>query len=141
MGATVIPLGVRTDHLGPTEPETVTVPCARPACRENFERPLVRGRRQDYCCKRCRELVNAERRRSRARLRHSEESAAKLRADCAAYDAGRAPSPLHVAEEQLKLALARSQGVLAYAPADDKAVEQLAALVAAASAYLQSAHG
>lgn len=135
MSGNVVPFASPGRRSASDSAETVTVVCARPACRSEFPRNLSRGRRQDYCMPKCQQLANSERRKARAKLKHCEESAARLRADCATYDAGQASA--QDTEQRLRLALAKTEGILEYADLDNKVIKQLRELHVAATAYLQ----
>lgn len=128
--------------------ETVTVICARPKCRQEFQRPLARGRRKDYCSAECRRIVDSERRRTNARLAHHEQSAARLRADLDAFSAGQS-NGIAGSEEQpvgsssdllnaLAVEVARSEGILQLADASDPVTQQLACLVEGVNRLLTS---
>jgi hypothetical protein len=103
--------------------ETVTAICLRPQCRAEFQRKLTRGRRQDYCSSECRQLADSERRRSRARLKHYEQSTHLLRTDVLAHDpAGSTSIPTTATstsatsgcvDMQLARAVGRAEGILA----------------------------
>lgn len=135
MSGNVVPFASPSRRSASDSAETITVVCARPACRREFPRSLTRGRRQDYCTPKCQQLANSERRKARAKLKHCEESAARLRADCAAYDAGQAST--QDAEQRLRLALAKTEGILEYADLDNKVIKQLRDLYVAATAHLE----
>lgn len=135
MSGNVVPFGAPARRSVSAPAETITVVCARPSCRREFPRNLARGRRQDYCTPKCQQLANSERRKARAKLKHSEDSAARLRADYAAYDAGQAST--QDVEQSLRLALARTEGILELADLDDKVAKQLSNLLAATNAYLE----
>lgn len=134
MDSRVVPL----KRVPSRRPETVTVPCARPSCRREFERPLTRGRRKDYCSDECRRQVDAERRRTKARLHHYDQSTARLRADLATFSAGQSTDAsrsvgegAHTADavRSLELELSRSQGVLKLADSNHPVTQQLTDLV------------
>lgn len=138
MDGRVVPLR-RSRGVGrPTPPDTVTAVCARPKCRNEFQRNLTRGRRQLYCTEECRREVDAERRKTRARLRHYEDNVAKLRADNNTYapDGADAVAGAGNAEELLRTQLARVQGLLVFADDDDPVVQHLADLATAVAQYL-----
>jgi hypothetical protein len=81
------PTGSPGSHATRQGVETVTAVCLRPQCRAEFQRKLTRGRRQDYCSPTCRQLADAERRRTQARLKHYEQNTHLLRADVEAHNA------------------------------------------------------
>lgn len=143
MTGRVVPLARSTGGSRSTAEDRVTVVCARPRCRREFQRSLTRGRRQDYCSPQCRREVDAERRRSRALLKHYEGSVAKLRADQHAYGAGESTVSATAvsAEDALRTQLARVEGLLVFADSNDPAVAYLVDLAAAATRYLDASSG
>lgn len=80
------PAGSPRSHAARQRVETVPAVCLRPQCRAEFQRKLTRGRRQDYCSPQCRQLADAERRRTQARLKHYEQSTQLLRTDVEAHN-------------------------------------------------------
>jgi hypothetical protein len=141
MDGRVVPLA-RSRRVGRSAAsDIVTAVCARPKCRKEFQRSLTRGRRKLYCTEECRRQVDAERRKTRARLRHYEDNVAKLRADDNTYaSAGAAAVGGAVnAEEELRTQLARVQGLLVFADRDDPVVQHLADLATAVAQCLDTA--
>lgn len=80
---------------------------------------MTRGRRQDYCSPQCRQLADAERRRSQARLKHYEQNSQLLRTDVAAHgskDPDHRPTNAVLTSDcsdvQLAMAAGRAEAIL-----------------------------
>jgi hypothetical protein len=113
-------------------------------CRHEFTRSLNRGRRKDYCSDECRRLVDNERRRTRARLKHYQQNIARLRADAAAYSLSEnGPHPTRTSTDgsvgqALESALTRAEGIIAGAGSKNRLAGELALLVEAVRNYLDA---
>lgn len=122
--------------------ETVTAVCLRPQCRAEFQRRMTRGRRQDYCSPQCRQLADAERRRSQARLKHYEQNSQLLRTDVAAHgskDPDHRPTNAVLTSDcsdvQLAMAAGRAEAILSVS---DHIPDARAALAAELKALVEA---
>jgi hypothetical protein len=116
------PTGSPRSHAARQRVETVTAVCLRPQCRAEFQRKLTRGRRQDYCSPQCRQLADAERRRTQARLKHYEQNTQLLRTDVEAHnpngkgvtspEVALRGSPPNCSDLQLARAVGRAEAIL-----------------------------
>lgn len=72
------------------ESESQVLPdyCARPSCRQPFERVLGPGRPQAFCSEICRRSAEREARQLRSRLAHFEGLVQQLRIDLAGFNRG-----------------------------------------------------
>lgn len=122
--------------------ELLVAYCARPRCREKFERAVGPGRPKDYCSDECRLTARDEQRTLRSRLAHFEDVVEQIRIDLAAFgrssdEAEMSASPERMARDASE-ALSRAEGVLRYAPDSNPMSADLRDLVAAISPLLKS---
>jgi len=116
--------------------------CARPRCRAEFRRSPGPGRRQAYCSETCRRAAERELRHTRTRLAHFEGVVARLRVDVAAHgratDEEESAVPLEHGVQRALAAVARAEGALLFAPAEQPLTLVLRSLVGAVSPVLRN---
>ncbi|WP_091730790.1 hypothetical protein [Nocardioides scoriae] len=99
--------------------------CARPACREQFQRSTERGRPREYCSDTCKKVADREYKQAQGAVVHYDKLLRQARSDVAAFGRGDQEGPGASAIDPVQQrtrareAWQHARAVAAYATASD----------------------
>lgn len=121
----------------------IAVPCGRLSCKEPVVQELGRGRRKEYCSETCRRAADRDYKRAKGHVDFYAEYLQRSQHEVASYgrkaESGAfSPEQLGKLEADARVALSRAEALTEVGVPNDRAAEELTALVKALKPLLSA---